>query len=119
MLPVSLDCPFLLPLRYSLTFICPVSCVSYVASFSGLPFFIAPSVFSNIYLSCILFTLCCQFLWIALFLLPLRYSLKCIYPVSCVPTGQINVREYRRSNKKGQSRETGNIGYTRHRTNKC
>ena len=34
-------------------------------------------------------------------------------------TGQINVREYRRGNKKGQSRETGNIGYTRHRTNKC
>ena len=33
--------------------------------------------------------------------------------------GQINVREYRRGNKKGQSRETGNIGYTRHRTNKC
>jgi hypothetical protein len=28
MLPVSLDCPFLLPLRYSLTCICPVSCVS-------------------------------------------------------------------------------------------
>jgi hypothetical protein len=26
MLPVSLDCSFLLPLRYSLTFICPVSC---------------------------------------------------------------------------------------------
>jgi hypothetical protein len=34
-------------------------------------------------------------------------------------TGHINVREYRRGNKKGQSRETGNIGYTRHRTNKC
>ena len=33
-------------------------------------------------------------------------------------TGQINVREYPRGNKKGQSRETGNIGYTRHRTNK-
>ena len=30
-------------------------------------------------------------------------------------TGQINVREYRRDNKKGQSRETANIGYTRHR----
>jgi hypothetical protein len=29
MLPVSLDCPFPLSLRYSLTFICPVSCVSY------------------------------------------------------------------------------------------
>ena len=63
-------------------------------------------------------------------------------------TGQKHVREYRRGNKKktiqrncqhkvhktqdkymlentegvikkGQSRETGNIGYTRHRTNKC
>jgi hypothetical protein len=34
-------------------------------------------------------------------------------------TGQINVREYRRGNEKGHSRETGNIGYTRHRTNTC
>ena len=34
-------------------------------------------------------------------------------------TGQINVREYRRVIKKRQSRETGNIWYTRHRTNKC
>jgi hypothetical protein len=34
MLPVSLDCPFLLPFRYSLTCICPVSCAPYVASFS-------------------------------------------------------------------------------------
>ena len=34
-------------------------------------------------------------------------------------TEQINVREYRRGNEKGQSRQTGNIGYTRHRTNKC
>ena len=34
-------------------------------------------------------------------------------------TGQINVREYRRVNTKGQSRETGNIGYTRHRTDTC
>ena len=32
--------------------------------------------------------------------------------------GQINVREYRRGSEKGQSRETGNLGYTRHRTNK-
>ena len=68
MLPVSLDCPFSLPLRYSLTFICPVSCVPYVASFSGLYFFIiTPSVFSNRYLYCVLCTLCCQFLWIVLF----------------------------------------------------
>ena len=57
---------FLLPLRYSLTFICPVSCAPNVASFSGLSFFITPSVFSNIYLSCVLCTLCCQFLWIVL-----------------------------------------------------
>ena len=34
-------------------------------------------------------------------------------------TGHINVREYRRGYEKGQSRETGSIGYTRHRTNKC
>ena len=34
-------------------------------------------------------------------------------------TGQTNVREFRRGNTKGQSRETDNIGYTRHRTNKC
>ena len=67
MLPECLDCPFSLPLRYSLTCICPVSCVPYVASFSGLSFFITPSVFSNIYLSCVLCTLCYQFLWIVLF----------------------------------------------------
>jgi uncharacterized membrane protein len=51
---------------YSLTCICPVSCVSYVASFSGLSFYITPSVFSNMYLSCVLCILCCQFLWIVL-----------------------------------------------------
>ena len=33
--------------------------------------------------------------------------------------GQIHVREYRRGNEKGQSRETGNIGHTRHMTNTC
>ena len=34
-------------------------------------------------------------------------------------TEQINVREYRRGNEKEQSREPGNIGYTKQRTNKC
>ena len=34
-------------------------------------------------------------------------------------TGKTNVREYRRANKRGQSRETGNIRYTKHRTIKC
>ena len=107
----TLCCPFLwivyfwLPLRYSLTFICPVSCVPYVVRFSGLSIFdcpfgilwrlftvsldclflIAPSVFSNVYLSCVLCTLCCPFLWIVYFWLPLRYSLTFICPVSCVP----------------------------------
>jgi hypothetical protein len=33
--------------------------------------------------------------------------------------GQMTVREYRMGNKKGQSRETGNIGFIIHRTNKC
>jgi uncharacterized membrane protein YesL len=163
MLPVSLDCPFTLPLRYSLTCICPVSCVSYVASFSGLFFFITPSVFSNMYLSWqihvreyrrgnekgqsretgnIGYTR--QRMPVSLdcpFSLPLRYSLTCICPVSYVSyfasfsglffyiapsvfsnrylSWQIHVREYRRGNVKGQSRETGNIGYTRHRTNTC
>jgi hypothetical protein len=42
----------------------PVSCVPYVDSFSGLSFFITPLVFSNMYLSCVLCTLCYQFLWI-------------------------------------------------------
>ena len=85
MLPVSLDCPFLLSLRYYPTFICPVSCVPYVASFSGLSFFIAPSVFSCIYLSWNLCTLCCQFPWIVLFYCPFRYSIIFICSVFCVP----------------------------------
>jgi hypothetical protein len=33
-------------------------------------------------------------------------------------TGQINVKEYRRGNEKGQSRTTDNIGFIIHRTNK-
>ena len=103
-----------LSLWYSLTFICPVSCVPYVVRFSGLsicdcpfgvlwrlfgmcllypmlsdsldcPFVIAPLVFSNVYLSCVLYTLCCQFLWIVLLWLPLWYSLTFICHVSSVP----------------------------------
>jgi hypothetical protein len=47
MLTVSLDCPFVLPIRYSLTFICPVSCVPYVASFSGVSIFITKYMLEN------------------------------------------------------------------------
>ena len=52
----TLCCQFLwivylwLPLRYSLTFICPVSCVHYVASFYELSICDCPSVFSNVLL---------------------------------------------------------------------
>ena len=103
-----------LPLWYSLTFICPVSCVPYVVRFSGLsicdspfgilwrlfvlcliypmlsdsldcPFMIAPLVFSEVYLSCVLCTLWCQILWIVYFWLSLWYSLTFICPGSCVP----------------------------------
>jgi hypothetical protein len=98
LLPVSLNCLFL---------ITPSSCVSYVASFPGL------SVLDYPFVLC---TLCCQFLWIVHFWLPLRLvfpmlpvSLDCPFFISsssCV--GVI---------KNGQSRETGNIGYTRRRGN--
>ena len=84
MLPVSLDCSSWFSLRCSLPFICPVSCVLYVASFSGLFILISPSVFSNVYLSCVLCTICRQFLWIVHCWLPLRCSLTFICPVSCV-----------------------------------
>ena len=48
MLPVSLDCPFLIALRYSLTFICLVYPMLPVSL--DCPFLIAHSVFSNVYL---------------------------------------------------------------------
>ena len=120
MLPVSLGCTFLLPLRYSLTCICPVSCVPYVTSFSLLwicpvsfllpvsplsvfsniylscvlctqsclwivLFFITPSVFSNIYLSCVLCTLC-SFSGLSLFIAPSVFSniyLSCVFCTLC------------------------------------
>jgi hypothetical protein len=58
----------------------PMSCVRYVASFSGLSFLIAPSVFSNVYLIyCIIYLiswpLCCLFFFgIRILLTPLVYS---------------------------------------------
>ena len=121
MLPVSLNCPFWLPLLYSLTFNvylpvpgCPfcapsvflccqfqfpglsfliapsvfsnvyLSCVPYVASFPELSFLIAPSVFSNVYLSCVPMLFPWPMfvsLWLSTFWLPLLYSLTFIYLV--------------------------------------
>jgi hypothetical protein len=61
-----------------------VSCVPLFTIFSGLSFFITPSVFSNIYLCCTLCTLCGQFLWIVPFLLPLSiFSNICLSCVLC------------------------------------
>ena len=60
MLPVSLDSPYVITLWFSLTFICLVSCVSNVASVSRLCILDCPLVFSNVYLSCVLCTQCCQ-----------------------------------------------------------
>ena len=49
MLSVSLDCPFLIaPSVFSNIYL---SCVPFVVSFSRLSFLIAPSVFSNVYYS--------------------------------------------------------------------
>ena len=115
MLPVSLECLFLivsfvfpnvylscvlctlccqvlgivyfwLSLWYSLTFICLVSCVPYVARFSGMSIFDCPLVFPNVYLSCVLCTLCCQFLWNVYFWLPLVFPnvyLSCVLCILC------------------------------------
>ena len=54
---------------------------------------------------------------------PIRHYVKSVTSPLCTAGNlmkrQINVREHRRGNQNGQSRETGNIGYTRRRkTNK-
>jgi hypothetical protein len=64
-----------------------VSCVPNVASVSGLSFLACPLVISNVYF------------------------------LGTQDTEQIHVRDNQRAIKNGQSRDTGNIGYTRHRTN--
>ena len=113
MLPVSLVCPFFVapsifsnvylscvlcvqccqflwlvhssfPLQYSLTFICPCLVCSMLPVSLACPFFVAPSIYSNVYLSCVLCVQCYQFLWLVHSSLPLHYSLTFICPVSCV-----------------------------------
>jgi hypothetical protein len=107
-----------LVLRFSLTLICPVSCIPSVIIVSGLSipdwsfgflwrlfvlclvypvlplsldclFLFSPSVFSNAYLSCVLYTQCYHCLWIVHSWLVLRFSLTLICPVSCVPSPTI------------------------------
>jgi hypothetical protein len=75
------DCLFGIPYRLF------VLCLVYPMLSESLdcPFFIASLVFPIVYLSCVLCTICCQFLWIVHFWLPLWYSLTFICPVSGVP----------------------------------
>ena len=105
MLPVSLDCPFLIaPSVFSNVYLSCVLCVQccqclwivFVLCLVCLmlpvsldcPFLIAPSVFSNVYLSCVLCIQCCQCLWIIFVLClvcpMLPVSLYCLRPVFCV-----------------------------------
>jgi hypothetical protein len=88
-LPVSLDC-----LR-------PVSCVPNVTSVSRLSS------------SCVLCTQRYQCLWIVFVLCvvcpTLPVSLDCLRSVSCFPMGT-------QDTGRRQSRDTGNVGYARHRT---
>jgi hypothetical protein len=91
MLPVSLDCPFSFLLRYSLTFICP--------AFTQDIGQIHAREYRRGYIK--------------------RDNPEKLAKYGTQDTGQINVREYRMGNKSGQSRETGNIRYTRHWKNKC
>jgi hypothetical protein len=107
--PVSLDSSFLCVLC---TQCCQclwivhssVSCVPIVASVSGLSIplcLLYPMLPVSLDCSflCVLCTQCCQCLWI------IHSS------VSCVP----NIVSVSGTQRNGQSRDTGNIGYTRHR----
>jgi hypothetical protein len=70
--------------RFSLMFIYPVSCVLNTDSTSGLSILDCPSVFSNLYLSCVLCTQCWQCLCIIHSWLSPRFSLTFLSHVSCV-----------------------------------
>ena len=60
---------FFITFLYYLACIGPVSCVPNVASFSGLSFFIVPSVISNFFVLCLVYPVL-PFLWIVLFYFP-------------------------------------------------
>jgi hypothetical protein len=166
MLPVSQDCPFLIARSVFSNVCCPrfVSCVPYVASVSGLS--ISDCILCNLYclffLTCVLCTLCYQFLRIVHFWLLVRYSLMffvldlcpvhpmlpvsldcpfliarsvfsnvcCPWLVSCVPyvtslsglsisdcsQGKQTLENTQGAIRNGQSWDTGNIGYTGHKS---
>ena len=76
-----------LHLRFSLTFIWFAMCIVYpmLPVSQDCLLLITPSVFSNVYLPCVLCTQCCQCLRIVYYWLHLRFSLTFICPVYCVP----------------------------------
>jgi hypothetical protein len=75
-----LDCPFVFLLRlFVMCLVCPMLSVSLYWSF-----LIAPSVFSNLYLSCVLYVQCFLCLCIDHSWLPLRFSLTFTCHVSCM-----------------------------------
>jgi hypothetical protein len=94
MLPVSLDCPFLIAPCFIC--LCPVSCVSNVTSVSGLSILDCPLFCLS--LSCVL----------------RMHNPETLATLDKQDTGQRQTKQG--AIKNVQSRDTGNIRYTRHRT---
>ena len=85
MLPMSLDCSFLItPSVFSNVYLCCVLCAQCFQCLDC-SFLITSSVFFNVYLSCVLCAQCFQCLWIVHSWLPHRFSLTFICAVSCAP----------------------------------
>jgi hypothetical protein len=116
MLPVSLDCPFLMAPCF--VCLCPVSCVSNVASVSGL--YILDGPLFCLSLSCVL----CRHWQHEINKTqdkdkqnkgPSRmYNPETLATLDTQDTGQRQIKQG--AIKNVQSRDTGNIRYTRHRT---
>jgi hypothetical protein len=86
MLPVFLDCSFLIApsVFYNVSFRL-VSCIPYSASVSGLSILVLPfGILERVFSHCVLYTLCCQFLWIVHSCFTLRYSLMCLFALCLI-----------------------------------
>jgi hypothetical protein len=94
--------------------ICPVSCVLNVASVSGLSILDCPFGFLSP-LSCVLCAQCCQCLWVVHSRLSLWFSLAFVLCLVCSML-PVLLEKTKGTIKNGQTRDTGNIEHTRHRT---
>jgi hypothetical protein len=102
--------------RFWQPFICPVSCVPYVASFSGLSIFDCLfGILYRLFVLCLVYRMLPVSLDCPFFFAPTMFSN--VY-LSCETQDKQMLENTEGAKKKGQSRETGNIQYTRHRTNK-